>query len=258
MKDPVRWREHNSGSDAETRALLASGEAETPSKDERDRIWAGLVPHIQILPVPPPVVPSTLLSATGAGALVGKITLGVLLVGAAGTGVHVARSRSHGNKPVPTVRTPASAPKVTPEPVMSPKPIAPPVPVPMVEKPAARRPRAIATTPAPSKAVEVQEAPAVASTPALVNNQLLEEGRRLSRARAALRAHDPEGALRLLQSRLDSDAGLAQEREALTIEALWSRASSRAEAERRARAFMTTYPDSPYRARLKALILDGP
>jgi hypothetical protein len=90
----------------------------------------------------------------------------------------------------------------------------------------------------------------------VVSNELLEEGRRLSRARAALRAHDPEGALKLLRSGAGDNAGLAQECEALTIEALWLRPSSRAEATQRARVFMTAYPDSPYRARLKALILE--
>jgi hypothetical protein len=252
MKDPVRWRDDKGGADPEMRDLLADNPAETPSQKQRERIWAGLAPHIQFLPAPPPVIPLAPAAVTGSAALLGKITLGVLLVGTVGAGVHVARSRTHGTKSVPVLRAPA--PKVTPAPVVSPEPIAPSAPVPVVEKPAARRPRAI--TPTSAKAVEVQESPVVVPPPVVVNNQLLEEGRRLSRARAALRAHDPEGALRLLQSWSDSNAGLAQEREALTIEALGARPSSRAEAERRARAFMTAYPDSPYRARLKALILE--
>jgi hypothetical protein len=87
-------------------------------------------------------------------------------------------------------------------------------------------------------------------------NELLEEGRRLARARSALRAHDVEGALRLLRSGPAGAAGLAQEREALIIEALSMRPESRAEASRRARAFMVAYPDSPYRARIKALLFE--
>jgi hypothetical protein len=42
----------------------------------------------------------------------------------------------------------------------------------------------------------------------------------------------------------------------LTIEALAMRTQSRVEAAERARAFMAAYPDSPYRARLKALVFE--
>jgi hypothetical protein len=49
---------------------------------------------------------------------------------------------------------------------------------------------------------------------------------------------------------------LTQEREALTIEALAAKPTSRAEAATRARAFLRDYPASPYRARLKGMILE--
>jgi hypothetical protein len=258
MKDPVRWRDDGSA-DAETRALLASSEGESPSKHQRERIWAGLVPHIQILPVPPPVIPVAPVAATGAGAVLGKIALGVVLVAAVGTGVHVARSRTPAAKPAPVraLRPSAELPKPV-LPVLEPG--TPAAPTPVVDKPVVRRPRPAVAVTAPMQAPEVHEVPVVQEAPApvVVSNQLLEEGRRLSRARAALRAHDPEGALKLLQSGAAGSAGLAQEREALTIEALGARPWSRIEAERRARAFMAAYPDSPYRARLKALIFDGP
>ncbi len=249
MKDPVRWRE-DGGVDAEMRALLADSAAEAPSKNERERIWAGLAPQIQMLPVPPPVIPAAPVAATGAAAAVGKIALGVALVTAMGAGVHLARSRTSPAKPPPVraIHPPTEIPRPA-APVI--EPLAPPAPAPVVEKPVARRPRPLAPAPVPIRAPEMHEEPA----PMVVSNELLEEGRRLSRARAALRAHDPEGALRLLQPGPSASAGLAQEREALTVEALWLRPASRAEAERRARAFMAAYPDSPYRARLKSLIL---
>lgn len=261
MKDPVRWRE-DGGVEAETRALLADSVAEAPSHNERERMWAGLVPHIQLLPGPPPVIPAAPVAATGAAAVAGKIALGVVLMSAVGAGVHVARSRTeavHAVNRTQAVRAPAPAlpepPALTPS-TVQPLPLVAPAPV--AERRAGPRHRPSVPTPVPAKAVEVPEAPAVAPAPLVVNNELLEEGRRLSRARAALRAHDPEAALRLLQSGPPGSAGLAQEREALTIEALWLRSASRGQAEKRARAFMIAYPDSPYRARLKALVLGQP
>jgi hypothetical protein len=254
MKDPVRWRDDHSGTEAELRALLASSEPEAPSKSERERIWAGLAPQIQILPVPPPVIPLAPAAATGAAALVGKVTLGVVLVTAVGAGVHVARSRQPSAAPARSFLPPKEKPTSV---LPTSEPALPVAPVPAPDKPVAHRPRPVAPVPVPAKAPEIRELPEVREAPApvVVNNELLEEGRRLSRARTALRAHDPEAALKLLQSGPAGNAGLAQEREALTIEALWSRPPSRAEAEKRARAFMLAYPDSPYRARLKALVL---
>jgi hypothetical protein len=93
--------------------------------------------------------------------------------------------------------------------------------------------------------------------PAVPVNQLLSESRQLARARAALRAHDPDRALELLKVGSSPTAVLAQEREALTIEALAAKPALRAKAVARARAFMAAYPHSPYRARIRALALEG-
>lgn len=249
MRDPVRLREMNSRADVETRALLAGAEAEEPSKAERDRIWEGLALQIQMLPAPLPVAPLASVAATGTAALVGKIVIGVVLATAVGAGVRLAGSRTHTAVPV---RAPVL--EEIPAPAMpSIEPVAPVAPARVVQKPVAHRPRPApaAALPAPAKVPEIRATPA----PMVVSNELLEEGRRLSRARAALRAHDSESALKLLQSGPAGSAGLAQEREALTIEALWSQASSRSEANTRARAFIAAYPDSPYRARIKALVL---
>jgi hypothetical protein len=79
----------------------------------------------------------------------------------------------------------------------------------------------------------------------------------LARARAALRAHDPDRALELLETGARGTAALAQEREALTIEALAGKPDSRATAAERARVFMRTYPESPYRARIKAIVFEN-
>jgi hypothetical protein len=255
MKEPVRWRDDGSV-EAETRALLANDQADAPPERERERIWAGMVPQIQMLPAPPPVIPAAPVAATGAAALLGKITLGVALVTGVGAGVHVARSRTPVAQPTQAVRAPAPAPTGSSAPLVSiVQPVAPVAPAPVVERPVGHRHRPSVPTPAPEKAIEIQDVPATAPAPMVISNELLEEGQRLSRARAALRAHDAEGALRLLQSGPTGSAGLSQEREALTIEALWLRPGARSQAEKRARAFMTAYPDSPYRARLKALVL---
>jgi hypothetical protein len=88
-------------------------------------------------------------------------------------------------------------------------------------------------------------------------NQLLEESRQLERARAALRAHDPDRALRLLKLGASRTTALAQEREVLTIEALAAKPSLRAKATARARSFIETYPQSPYRARIRAIAFEG-
>jgi hypothetical protein len=61
----------------------------------------------------------------------------------------------------------------------------------------------------------------------------------------------------LLETGAPGTAALAQEREALTIEALAGKPASRAGAAERARAFMRTYPESPYRARIKAIVFEN-
>ena len=86
-------------------------------------------------------------------------------------------------------------------------------------------------------------------------NALVEESRCLARARAALHSHDPDRALELLSTVPNSPA-LAQEREALTIEAMTKRPDLRAAASERARLFLCAYPDSPHRARITSLFLE--
>jgi hypothetical protein len=85
-------------------------------------------------------------------------------------------------------------------------------------------------------------------------NALLDEGRCLASAHAALHAHDPDRALDLLKS-VPSSAALVQEREALTIEAMAEKPDLRAAATERALLFLRAYPDSPYRARVRSLTL---
>ena len=290
MKDPARWRDPNGGADAETRALLLGSDAGAPTDTERERIWSGLAPQVQAPPTPPHVPPA----AVSSGVVLGKVTLAVALVVATAVGWHAVRSREPSPRSIPEARVahgPSKGPAAVTAPTVAPG--VPAAPAPVVEKPTGRSPRP--ASPSLTKAItsgrfpptvrttgesgsvvrdtaspqshgsaelaretaptERTRSPEVGAPPQLVSNELLEEGRTLSRARAALRARDPVSALRLLQGTVRT-AALAQEREALTIEALAARPRSRAEAAERARAFLAGYPDSPYRARIRAVALD--
>lgn len=113
-------------------------------------------------------------------------------------------------------------------------------------------------TPAPPSEPHTQARGASSpEEPLLPVNELLKESRQLGRARAALLARDPDHALELLKSDASRSTALAQEREALTIEALAAKPLLRAQATVRARAFMKAYPQSPYRARIRAIELEG-
>ncbi len=304
MREPTRWRAPGGGADAETRALLSSDTGLEPTADEVSRIWAGLESQLHLAPGPAdaPQVGSATTTA-GAGALAGKITLAVVLVSAAGFGLHRLHSQ---DRPATKQAVPASpsGPRALAEPapgLAAPERVAAPAAPtmkassPRGERTARSQPGGIPATraaPAPaaiegrrSSRTETEEKPLVSSwgaspwpspNPAtgsephppargagppeehlLRVNDLLEEGRQLGLARAALRAHDPDRALALLKSDTARSTALAQEREALTIEALAAKPALRARATARARAFMKAYPQSPYRARIRAIALDG-
>jgi len=257
MREPVRWRDPKGGADADTRALLSSVEAPAPSSNERERVWSGVASALQAVPVlVPPVAP---IAAAGSGALAGKIVMSLVAVAAAGVGWHVTRTWEPSAKPRPLLQPPVTRPAENRTPMAVPTEGPAIVPAaPAAEKPTWRKSRAAATAPSVGKVVEVPTPAPVATSAQLVTNELLEEGRRLASARAALRAHEPEHALELLQKGTAGTHALAQEREALTIEALASRPASRAQAAARARTFMATYPDSPYRARIKAVVFENP
>lgn len=84
-------------------------------------------------------------------------------------------------------------------------------------------------------------------------SQLLEESRRLTEARGALRSGDANATIAALRDldRQFPGGGLGQEREALMIEAL-AASGRRAEAKARAEAFLKAYPSSPHATRVQA------
>ena len=121
MKDPARWRDPKGGADAETRALLLGNQAPTPSSAEVDHVWSTLAPQLQVVPAPTHAPPAGPAAVVGTGALVGKITLAVVLVAAIGAGVGGMYSRDRRRnvtqleqaQVVPTaIPSPASAPTV--------------------------------------------------------------------------------------------------------------------------------------------------
>jgi len=84
-------------------------------------------------------------------------------------------------------------------------------------------------------------------------SQLAAEGRVVLDARRELREGRPADALRRLEAaRVEfADGVLAQEREALTIEAL-ARSGQRAAARARAAAFLRAHPESPHATDVRA------
>jgi hypothetical protein len=290
MKEPKRWSDPAGGADAETRALLQQAPQVGPSHSEVNLMWAGLAPRLDVAHPPPgpngsqgqPGMPGHGLqaaAAAGTGALAAKVTLAVVLVtavGAVGARAIFSRDR-HGVEPSTTDHRP-SLPQVSPIP---PEPASPPASATSVPAVAPREnrsrlersvhPRSVASPPSPTAAAAqptipqeraadtralVESAPPAADAPVSVN-ELLQESRRLDRARTALRAGEPAHALRLLRDGAPGTSALVQEREALTIEAQAAIPALRAAAVERARAFLRAYPGSPYRARIKAVVSDG-
>jgi hypothetical protein len=242
-------------------------------------------------PPPVPPGPGAGPAAAVAGALASKVTLSVVLLAMVGAGVELhrihARDRGQVTRPasapaLPSPPSPVATPAIAPAPSDAERPATLRLAdVPRRERTARRRPAPSSapsvsvptgatrvptgdgsevealSQPTPSVASAV-EAPAVPVSPPSTSptqpipvNVLLEESRRLERARAALRSNDPDGALQWLA--VGSTRALIQEREALTIEAMNAKPGLRAAAAERAESFLRTYPESPYRGHVKAI-----
>ena len=160
------------------------------------------------------------------------------------------RSRAAlGTTPTASMPVMQSPPPVAEHPLPAPT-LTPPVVLPRTGSMVEEHP-----LPAPTLSPPVAHRTTGSAEPALISvNELLEEGRRLDRVRRALRAHDPDLALHLLGEESVRTNELAQEREALTIEAEAAQPALRAKAVERASVFLRVYPHSPYRARIQGLI----
>ena len=223
MSDPTRLVDGDGADDgaALERALLRAGKGERLPSRDRDQIWLGLAAQIAT-PVAPPGHGAPAATVAGAKALgVSAALKGAIVAVALGAG-SIAGYRAFRPTAAPLAPAEVAVTRAPPEAVAPPELAAP-------HKPAlpARDATPAARRPAPS--------------------HLAAEGRVVLEARAALRDGRPEDALRVLEPARAEFAGgaLVQEREALTIEAL-AKTGRRADASRRADAFLRAYPGSPH------------
>jgi hypothetical protein len=149
---------------------------------------------------------------------------------------------------MPPVAT--DVPVTPPEQPQAADPAAPRRPFPTEAAPPPEALAPAAAPPEPSAAPSAQPL-----TPAERANQLREESRLLGEARDALRRGDASGALQTIEEARARFAGgmLGQEREALTIEALY-KSGQKGAASARAAAFLQAYPMSPHAARLQSFL----
>jgi len=148
---------------------------------------------------------------------------------------------------VPEMPSPAGVPRESPEaPGRSPPAAGPGDGATLVHEPA-RPPR-------PARAAVGHDQPGSSDSAAPASSRLRDESQLVLEAREGLRAGRAALVLRQLEAARPRfpDGTLAQEREALTIEALW-RSGQKAAARQRAETFARTYPGSPHAARVQQL-----
>lgn len=233
------WLEDGEPSLRAERELLKRLNAEQPPAGSMEQGWAALSAQISGAPPvdpglasgPTQVAPHAASSVMSAS-VVGKVVVGMALAGGAWWG---------GTALWPAAEAPASVrPSLAPS---SREPVAPP-------------PRSVTSAPVldPSElpVLAPERAPAVRSVPATT---LAEEGKLLAEAHRLVQSGQPEQALSVLrssQARYPRSV-LAQEREVLTIEALYASGSSGA-ARQRAQQFLKRHPKSPHGERLQRFV----
>lgn len=281
MSDPKRWLDDEADAAPRTRELLRSGLAMDPPPGAQDEVWAALSGKIGALGSggeggPPhgtgPSAPTNpAAGAAGGSAAAGKVAgiaaaavgKGALLAIAGGTLLGGLLYGALSGPPSPS-RSPDQPKEPTSAFVSTEFPSSPPAmataDVPLVE-PRAALPEEVlvSSAPRPKPSAAPKEHPAAASSAdsaaAQRASRLREENRSLGEAREALRGGDASAAL----EKLDAMAGrfpegtLAQEREALAIEALY-RAGHRDAAKTRAEAFLRAYPTSLHATKVRGFL----
>ena len=257
MKDHGRLVDEGSTTERE---LIFAARAAGMSPEERTRIWTAVAAGCVVggaAVTSAAVGAKAGLLATLASTLASWKSAAVLLIMVGGTVATYALTR------------PAPRPDKTAEPPSVVRPvIAPPSTHPSTEGSGPAPAAAVPATPVPALPRSVFGPRPNKPPPAgIVNNpprpaenslaadssRLAEESRVIIEARRALHAGDFTTALRLLDAAAAGfpSSTLAQEREALAIQAL-SRSGQREAAARRASAFLAKYPESPHAADLKA------
>lgn len=232
------WLEDGDPALRAERELLKRLNTEQPPVGSVEQGWAALAAEISGAPPLDPGLtsgPAPVAPHTGAGAstsLAAKALLGVALAGSAWWGGNALWS-----PPAPPT---APAPSLAPSARMS---STSPSVAATSEPPAALPERAIS-------APERSAAPRGASA-----TTLAEEGRLLAEAHRLVQSGQPQRALEVLrasQARYPRSV-LAQEREVLTIEALYAGGSS-GSARQRAEQFLKRHPKSPHAERLQRFV----
>ncbi|HTQ04351.1 MAG TPA: hypothetical protein VMI54_10860 [Polyangiaceae bacterium] len=246
--DTRAWAEELS---PEVRAVLEAGRRAAAPASERRAVWRALGAKLPAAAAATAVTKSGLSLVT----LAKPFALGLLLGVVATTGTALVRGfASTPPAPAPNAavtRIASPPPKSTSEREPGPAVTAAPEPkipppargAPIAAVPDAATSEAVVPAPGPSSAAFPPEAP----TTAAPENAVLVESRRVAHVRALLQQHDTDGALTELDAldRTLPGGVLAQEREALRIEALLAR-GDRARAREEARRFLARHPESPH------------
>jgi hypothetical protein len=279
MSAPKRWLDEGGGATPNERDLLRSASSLDPPDGAQSEVWTALLAKL------PPPGPAGGGGSTGSGASGGKAAVATKGAAAAKAASTASLAAGGGILKSALIGAGAAVALVTTYSVVTPSPTGPqaapnPGPAEPAQIATASRPDsrpALTASPAPSTAELPSSAapvtptsapsaerradvrpPASASASAAPaaserETMLREESRQVAEARDALRRGDYAGALAQLEqirARFPG-GGLAQEREALAIEAL-HRSGRRADASARANAFLATYPSSPLAERVQA------
>ena len=250
MTDPRRWREDAAELGPDERRLLQAGLRPSVPRGAKRAVWLALGAQL------PAAVAAASTASTGtltAVALVKSASIGLLLGATAVGAVAVVKRETRPTRaPSAVVHAPAASGAARPgrmAPVAAPRPPAAaealPTSLPLKE-PARSLPR---PTLSPAPAAPPVSAGSEAAFPNDGPAAHDAESRRVAGARQLLRAGRAREALGVLEQtgREFPNGELAQEREALAIEALGVLGQAE-EARRRAAAFLTRYPKSPHAA----------
>lgn len=283
MKGPQKLIEGDGQASRFACELLREGRIEVMPARAKAALWKSIAAQASgALAVPAGAAAAG--AAKGVTGLVAlKGTLAVVALGGAIWGGHHILTSGGGRTQTPVAAVPAAASTAVAGPVVgvvassAPAGVPAVVPPPGVPEQAPEAPPALSATrpgalaprirntaslareparpPRPARAEQDRAPPTVApSTVAPASSRLSEESQLVLEAREGLRAGRASLVLRQLEAARARfpEGALAQEREALTIEAL-CRSGQTAAARRRAEAFARTYPGSPHAARVQQL-----
>jgi len=197
-------------------------------------------------PVPGAAQPvATGLAAVAKTKIAALVVAGAVAGGAGGAALHAQLGAAPPPPPIVIVMPPAAPPAQSPEPVIAPPVRGEPAPVPT--------PKAVPATKAPtSRPVQSTrlEPPAASSDSSLLAERSLVEQARSALARGLV--SEALAALKQLAARF-AGGRLAEERDAVLVHAL-AAAGRQAEADEKAKAVLTRYPESLFRPLVDAAV----